>query len=502
MRNFNPKHTLAIALISAAYLLAAASLASKRAPWNDEGWFADPAYTLLTKGYMGSPIIHPRGTWLAGELTGIQTHTYWIMPGSPLLQAVWYRIFGFGVLQMRAISIFAGLLVIWAWAFLVWRITQNRHAAYLTAAILAADVTFLYGASDGRMDTTTVAFGSLGLAVFAGFRERNLTLALLGANSLIAAGVFCHPNGAIYGFLLFLFVARYDLRALRWRHLLCLAPYVVFAGAWAVYIVQRPDYFVAQFKANAETPQGNRMAGLGHPLNMLAQEVTRRYLDHFGGSSVWAQFPRLMRIVPFLYWGCVIWLLAEGVLKKSRSRTFLGICAIAAFLFMGIFVALKSACYLAAILPLYAACVALAACPEPGRLARIPLSMFTALLVAQGLCLSNALRHNEYHDGYIPAVSYLKEHVSQQTPINGSPGLLFALPGYRLISDSRLHEPAEYVVADRWYRFDWSYVYRTYEPQTAVEVQRKLEMYGPVWERGGWTILHRRRAGPTIQEIP
>jgi hypothetical protein len=234
------------------------------------------------------------------------------------------------------------------------------------------------------------------------------------------------------------------------------------------------------------------MAGLRHPLNMLAQEFTGRYLEHFGGSSVWALFPLLMRIVPFLYWGCVIWLLAEGVLKKNRSHTFLGFCAVATFLFMGIFVGLKSACYLVVILPLYAACMALAICPEPRRFARIPLSMLTILLVTQGLFLSHALRRDDYHDGYLPAVSYLKEHASRETPINGSPGLLFALPDYRLISDSRLHDPAEYIVVDRWYRFDWGFVYRNYEPQTAVEVQRKLEMYEPVWERGGWTILHRR----------
>src|ERR1035437_6204547 len=130
MHNFNKKHAIALTLIAGATPRAAASLASTRAPWNDEGWFADPAYTLLTEGYMGSPIIHPRGTWLAAELTGIQTHTYWIMPGSPLLQALWYRIFGFGLLQMRAISLSAGLVAIWAWAFLVWRVTQNRLAAF------------------------------------------------------------------------------------------------------------------------------------------------------------------------------------------------------------------------------------------------------------------------------------------------------------------------------------------------------------------------------------
>src|SRR5262245_41775348 len=128
-RWFSIKRLSWIGLISVVYLLAAASIASRRAPWNDEGWFAEPAYTLITKGYMGSPIIHPRGTWLRGELTGIQTHTYWIMPGSPLIQAAWYRLFGFGVMQMRAISILAGLLVIWTWAFLVWNITGNLPAA-------------------------------------------------------------------------------------------------------------------------------------------------------------------------------------------------------------------------------------------------------------------------------------------------------------------------------------------------------------------------------------
>jgi hypothetical protein len=70
--------------------------------------------------------------------------------------------------------------------------------------------------------------------------------------------------------------------------------------------------------------------------------------------------------------------------------------------------------------------------------------------------------------------------------------LLFTLPAFNLISDSRLYEPAEYVAVDRWYRLDWGFVYRNYEPQTAVEVKRKLEVYKPVFDRGGWTILRRR----------
>lgn len=281
---------LCIALISAGYLMASASLAMKRAPWNDEGWFAVPAQTLLTRGYMGSPIVHPRGTWLTGELTGIRTHTYWLMPGYLLFEAGWYRIFGFGIFQMRAIPVCSGLVVIWAWAFIIWRISRNRTAAWLTAALLALDITFLYTATDGRPDMTTFALGSLGLSAYLCLRERNLTLALFLANALIGAAMYCHPNGMICAFLLALFVARYDRHRLRWKDALSLTAYLVFAGAWLIYILDRPDYFLAQFTANAASPMVDRTSGIRHPLNGVVEEVTGRYLEHFGEARYGPSF--------------------------------------------------------------------------------------------------------------------------------------------------------------------------------------------------------------------
>jgi len=481
------------ALISLVYLAAAFALASRRAPWNDEGWFADPAYTLLTKGYMGSPIIHPRGTWVSRELTGVQTHTYWIMPGSPVLQSIWYRVFGFGLLQMRAVSIFAGLIVIWAWASVIWHLTGNRVAAWLTAALLALDVTFLFGASDGRMDMTTVAFGSLGLAVFVAFRQKNLTASLMAANAFVAAGILCHPNGAIYGLMLLLFLVFCDFRALRWHHLVCLIPYFLFAGAWGIYILQSPGNFVAQFTANASTPFGDRTAGLHHPLHMLAYEITGRYVEHFGGSSVWAQLPPFTKAIPLIFLLSTAWLALDAARTRNRANAFITVCLAVVFVFMGVFVALKGAYYLNAIVPLYAAAVALAAFPEAGRFNRVPLALLTFLVLIQGLSIYVVLHQDGYHTGYLPAVAYLKSHASPQTSINGSPALLFGLPGYDLISDSRLHDPAEYIVVDRWTLYDWGFVYRTFEPQTAAAVQKKLACYDDVFDRDGWRILHRRK---------
>lgn len=486
------RHSILFASISLVYLTAAFAVASRKAPWNDEGWFADPAYTLLTKGYMGSPIVHPRGTWLPGELTGIHTYTYWQVPGYSLLQVAWYWLFGFGLMQMRAISMIAGLVTIWAWAYLVWYITQNRRAAWLTAALLAIDVTFLYSAGDGRPDMTTVALGSLGLVAFVCLRERSLSRALLVANACVGAAMYCHPNGMVFLFLLAVFVAYFDRQRLRWGHLLSLAPYAVFAGAWLIYILQRPDYFLAQFRANSASHMVDRAAGLRNPFIGIYSEVMARYFRHFGGVSFWARLPGLTRIIPICYWGCLACLLYSANRTKNLPARFICFCAVGLFLFMSIFVAVKAAYYLGAVMPLYASCAALAVCLLPGKINLIPFLMLTVLLLTNGLGLMVALYDNEYALGYAPAMAYLKSHATPETPINGSPAILFALPEYRVTDDSRLHDLTPYIVVDQWYRYDWKFIYGIDEKQTAADVERKLQLYTPVFDHDGWTVLQRR----------
>jgi 4-amino-4-deoxy-L-arabinose transferase-like glycosyltransferase len=444
---------------------------------------------------MGSPIIHPKGTWLTQELTGIRTHTYWIMPGYLLLQAVWYWLFGFGIFQMRAISICAGLCVIWAWAFIVWKVTRNRVATYLTAVILASDITFLKSATDGRMDMTTVAFGSLGLASFLSLREKSLMVALVVANFCVGAAIYCHPNGIIYAFLLCVFVVYFDRSRIRLKHAGSLAAYTVFAGAWLAYILERPDYFMAQFKANATSPMVNRMAGLRHPLVGIAEEATKRYLEHFGGHFgglwFWAQLPGFTRVIPLLYWALVFWVAFQNLRKKNPRALFIAAVAASTFLFMGVAIAHKAPNYLTAIMPLYAACAGVAICPFSGKINRIPLAMLSVLLSANGVAIAVSLHHDDYRDGYLPAVKFLKAHATPTTPINGTSALLFDLPGYRLTDDARLHDPAEYIAVDLWRTLCWRLVFKLYEPAMAAEVERKLTAYKPVFEHNGWTIFQR-----------
>src|SRR5229473_2858367 len=97
---------LAIAIV-VVYLILAVASSRTLMPWCDEAWFAGPAYNLITHGYMGTPVLDPTS----------------------------------------------------AWFLVVKKITGDTRIGLLTAAVLATDFTFLWGAGVGRMDMMCEALG-------------------------------------------------------------------------------------------------------------------------------------------------------------------------------------------------------------------------------------------------------------------------------------------------------------------------------------------------------
>ncbi len=51
-------------------LVLAGWIARTKAPWCDEGWFANPAYNLAFKGNLGSNVLEPSGHFLNAYLKG------------------------------------------------------------------------------------------------------------------------------------------------------------------------------------------------------------------------------------------------------------------------------------------------------------------------------------------------------------------------------------------------------------------------------------------------
>ena len=95
-------------------------------PWQDEGWFASPAYNLLHHGHMGTTTLDPHGYILRQEFKGLARHTYWVLPAHLLAQAGWYAALGFGLLQMRLLSTLWSLLIVVSLFAIVKTITDRR----------------------------------------------------------------------------------------------------------------------------------------------------------------------------------------------------------------------------------------------------------------------------------------------------------------------------------------------------------------------------------------
>src|SRR5581483_3212437 len=168
-----------------------------------------------------------------------------------LLQAGWYRIFGFSLLTLRSLSIVAGIVTLACWCAIVFRLTGSPFTALLALALTGLDMRMVWISALGRADATCAALGSLALLTYISTRGRSLTTAITGANSLAAAACLTHPCGVLYAGCLALLMLYYDRRRLGIRSLaLMAAPYVAGLAAWGIYILQAPADFVHQFGGN------------------------------------------------------------------------------------------------------------------------------------------------------------------------------------------------------------------------------------------------------------
>jgi hypothetical protein len=284
MRFVSPKPILLAAVLLYAGL--AFWIAWNNAPGADEGWFASPAYNLLHNGHMGTSILDPRGYILRPELTGLEHHTYWVLPGHLVLQALWYKITGFSLLSMRALSIGWGITVLLCTFSIAKHLTQDSPAATLATGLMATDLLLTqYGAS-GRMDMMSLGLGLAAQAIYLSHRHVSPARALFFSHLCIAWAGLTHPNAIFPGACLLLLMA-YDLWArppLGWRfrplHLgFILLPYLLTGAAYALYIAQDPVSFQAQIAAN--NVGGGRTYYLLHPAQAITEEIAR-YRTYYG----------------------------------------------------------------------------------------------------------------------------------------------------------------------------------------------------------------------------
>jgi 4-amino-4-deoxy-L-arabinose transferase-like glycosyltransferase len=472
-----------------------------RAPWCDEAWFGNPAYNLAYKGFMGTTVLEPSGsTWKSVKLTGIDRHTYWVMPLNLLFNAVGFRVFGFSIFSMRLLSLLWGLIALCAWGAILWKLTGQPLLTMGSLGLIAVDYHFLLQASDGRMDVMTVALGWSGVAAYVMLRERSFPLAVAVSQTLAAMAFFTHPNGVILALILAATTLYFDRTRVRIGTVAMAAvPYLAIAAGWALYIARSPADFLAQFLGNA----ADRGPIVTTPLEALRLEISHRYMDNFG-LAAWSSPTGRLNVIPLLMFlaGVAACLLVSEI-RQPRGTRLLLIWTAIVVVFLTELEGLKTHYYLIYLTPLYSILLAVAVRYMWLRRPRWRWALSAAMLLFVGLQVArtpSAAWRNRRQATYDPAVQYLRAQFDRHTFIMGGAGLIFGLgPDWTLLDDAQLGyhsgKRADVVVIDPSWA-DSIQMTQTLSPPLHAFVSHLLATeYREVYHRGGYRILVRHPPG-------
>ena len=486
----------------AVYAALALGEVQRLAPTSNEAWFASPALNLATRGFLGTTILEPAGTWLAG----IDRHTYWAMPGHLLAQAACYRLFGFSLFTLRLLSVFWGMVTLGALYAMLWKLSGSRTVALLAGALLAIDARFLMFSTMGRMDIMCAGLGFSALVAYLYLRERSLTGATLAAHSLAAASCLTHPCGVLYAGGLLLATWYYDRRRAGWREMAAAAaPYLLGFSAWGFYILQDPTSFFRQFGGNvsgiaAEYLGANRWSGLTSPLAAFKREYFLRYGSMFGWYERGFSVEHLRLVVLGVYTVGVLGALLTRAIRTHRGFRWLLLLAGGDFCALALLDGLKSVNYLVHTLPLCAALVAVFAVHILH--ARRRMQRAAVLLVLAGcsaIQIGGALHSFRYQPerwDYAATVDFVERRAGNSSQIIGGAEMAFGLGfGPHLVDDLRLGyfsgKRADYIVTNSIYRDFFERTART-DPGLHAYLVKLLETrYRLVFRNSAYSIYER-----------
>lgn len=497
----SPRHLAVAGLILALYLGLGLTNVFTKAPWCDEAWFGSPAYNLAYHGFMGTTVLDPgSSTWKNVKLTGIDVHTYWVMPLSLVFNAAAFRVFGFSILPMRLLSMAWGLATLFAWGVILWKLTGQRALTLAGVGLIAIDFHFLAQAADGRMDVMVVALGWSGVAAYLLLRERRFTVAVALSQTMAVLACLAHPNGLVLLLILACTTLYLDRKRVRIRTVpIAATPYLALGAAWVLYILQKPEDFVTQFLGNAR----GRGPTITTPIAALKLEISNRYLANYGMAS-WSSLGGRMNVIPLILFlaGAAACLLTPEIRRHRGYRLLLIWTGIVAF-FLAEFEGLKTPFYLIYLTPLLAVLLAIASgwtwVRRPRWRAAVTglLAVFCLLQIGRTLIADS--RHPR-QTTYDPAVKFLRARFNRQTFIMGGAQLIFGLgPDWKILDDIQLgyntgKRPDVVVIDPGWE--DRIQMLQVVNPPVHKYVSNLLATeFHEVYNRNGYRILVRSTRG-------
>jgi Dolichyl-phosphate-mannose-protein mannosyltransferase len=489
------RQKLLLACIALVFLILAVASARTLLPWSDEAWFSSPALNLLTKGSPGVSLLDPTAGFRLNNLLRINEHSYWEPPLHTAAQVVWYKLVGFSVFHLRYLSILWGLVTLASWFFIMKILSEDIRPAILTVALLAVDFTFVWTASEGRMDMMAAALGQAGLASFLLLRERHFPLAILVSQALVAAAGMSHPmaSGDFAGLLVLTLF--YDRKRIRFTHVAIAAvPYVIGAAGWWLYISQDREAFFAQFGGNA----ADRFSSLS-PGAFIQTQVRERFLWMFGLAPDTKGFSHLKIYILLVYLAGVIGFLVNRDLRRRPGyRALIAVWAASYVTFIAIdreshFFYLIH--FILLMVPMLSAW--LVWCWDHRSLPRWALIAAMSCMVAIQIATNGRrIEQDAYDNVYLATTSYLKQHAVGKGIIMGSAELGFEL-GFDsdVVDDYRLGirsgKKPTYIVIDRNRYEEWIPLLATQEPESYRQIRALLGQFHQVFDAGAYRIYAR-----------
>jgi hypothetical protein len=479
------------------FIVLAVMSAHVNLPGTDEAWFASPALNLITHGTFGTSVLDPTAAFRKNNLTGINQHTYWVMPLYSLAQAAWCRVVGFGLMHVRYLSAIWGLVALVAWYRLLMAVGGDRRVATLAVGLMAVDFTVVLAASWGRMDMMSAALGIAGLAAFLSLREKHLVRAILVSQACVAAAGLSHPMALGY-FTGLLFLTLYrDWRRIRVPHVLAAGlPYLVGAAGWGLYILQAPHDFLLQFGGNAAA----REVALNDPAGMFYVQFVERYWHMFGMAPDTQGFSHMKVLILAVYAAGVAGaLFTRGIWRHEGYRTLLLTGGVTIFTMMAIdneshyFYLVHFVLWLIAL-----TAIAIVWYWDRRLVPRWVLAAVVALVVlVQFATIGRRVSQRAYATIYLPVTGYLQAHAQGKGIIMGSAELAFEL-GYvdNLVDDPRLGyrsgKRPNFIVIDKNRYAEWIPQYEQREPETYRYIRGMMDgEFHQVLENGAYRIYAR-----------
>ena len=466
-------------------------------PWSDEAWFASPALNLIARGNFGTSVLDPTASFRTNNLTGIHEHTYWIVPLFPLAEAAWFRALGFGLMQVRYLSILWGMVALWAWYRMLKILSGDERVAVLALGLMAADFTFAWTASVGRMDMMAAALGGAGLAAFLMWRESNFTRAVLVSQSLIVAAGLTHPMAAGYGCGLVALTLYSDGKRIRPRHVLvAAAPYVAGAIGWGLYIMQAPGDFILQFGGNA----AERGLPITDPMAIIHSQIMVRFLYMFGMAPDTRGFSHIKILILAAYAAGVLGVVCNREMRRQRGVRSLLLVSGVTLLVM---IALDREAQHQYLIHFVVWMISLTAVAgvwwwERRSVPRWVLVVgLVVLVMVQEATTGRRVMQQAYSTVYLPVTVYLKAHAPGNGVVMGSAELAFELGyGYNLVDDPRLGfrsgKRPNFIVIDKNRYAEWIPQYEQREPETYRYIRGMMDgEFHQVLENGAYQVYAR-----------